>query len=72
MVSIGQFEVLDFLKKRRGRFFTGRRILKSVHTTPLAVAKVRKYASFYGIVVKQRKLRKSGSPTFLIGFYKKM
>lgn len=67
---MGQFEVIEFLKKRKGRFFSYKTISgSSIHAKSLSFHKIRKRASFYGVQVKVKRNKKR-IPIFLIGFPK--
>lgn len=67
---MGQFEVIDFLKKRRGRFFSYKSISgSSLPAVCVSFHKVRKRADFYGINVKVKR-NKRKIPVFLLGFPK--
>lgn len=70
---MGQMEVFNFLQKKRGKFFSARTIINQLGGSPSigrGFHKIRKRASFYGVDVKVRRMRKTRVPIFLLRFPK--
>ena len=69
---MGQFEIIDFLKKNRGSFFSARVINQkfNISKSSKSYHKVRRFASFYGVKVKTKR-GSNGTPYFLIGYSKR-
>lgn len=69
---MGQSDILDFLRANKGSFFSSKNIVQYFGGVGAAksFSRVRKYAVFYNVKVKQKRFKKYGSPSFLLGFSK--